>query len=276
MATQLRVLDEPSSKTPGQRPAIDDFGFDPEFTERVLPLLRWLYEQYWRVDAAGIENVPGAGRAMLVANHGGVVPYDGAMIRTALRIHQPEPRYARLLVLDWAFAMPFLSEFMQRTGSVVAHPDNAVTLLRREELVGVFPEGARGPAKPYRDRYRLRRFGRGGFVQVALRTASPIIPVAVVGSEEVHPILFDLHFLAEWLGLPAFPITPTWPLLGPAGLLPLPSKWAIEFGEPIDLSAYGPEDAEDAALVLELTERVRTWIQARIYRLLSRRRTPFF
>jgi 1-acyl-sn-glycerol-3-phosphate acyltransferase len=165
---------------------------------------------------------------------------------------------------------------LTKTGNVLAHPDNATTLLERDELVGVFPEGVKGAAKRYRDRYRVQRLGRGGFVQVALRTGSPIIPVAVVGSEEIHPVMFDLQPLARLFGLPAIPITPTFPWLGLAGMIPLPSKWFIAFGKPIDVSHFGPEAANNARLVLELSEEVRSWIQGTLNRLLARRRTIFF
>jgi len=235
----------------------------------------WMYRNYWRVETDGVSNVPGHGRALLVANHAGIVPYDGAMIRTAIVAEHPQPRHARMLVVDWAFAIPFTNMLLVKTGNVLAHPDNATALLERDELVGVFPEGVRGAAKPYRDRYRIRRFGRGGFVQVALRTGAPIIPVAVVGSEEVHPVLADLQPLARLLRLPNLPITPTFPLLGPVGLLPLPSKWFIAFGEPIDVSSFGAEAAGDARLVQEINEQVRAWIQAAVNELRPRRRTIF-
>jgi 1-acyl-sn-glycerol-3-phosphate acyltransferase len=163
-----------------------------------------------------------------------------------------------------------------KTGNVSAHPQNATALLEREELVGVFPEGIKGATKTYRERYRVQRFGRGGFVQLALRTGSPIIPVAVVGSEEVHPVIYELPPLADLLGLPSFPITPTWPLLGLLGAIPLPSKWLIAFGDPVDLGSHGPESAADPALLLEVSERVRSSIQAKLAELLPRRRTPFF
>jgi 1-acyl-sn-glycerol-3-phosphate acyltransferase len=172
--------------------------------------------------------------------------------------------------------MPFTNLLLVKTGNVLAHPDNATALLERDELVGVFPEGVKGAAKRYRDRYRIKRLGRGGFVQVALRTGSPIIPVAVVGSEELHPVMFDLQPLARLLGLPIVPITPTFPWLGLAGLLPLPSKWFIAFGKPIDVSRFGPEGANDARLVLDLTEEVRGWIEGTLPKLLARRRTIFF
>jgi 1-acyl-sn-glycerol-3-phosphate acyltransferase len=254
----------------------DDFGFDLEFTNRVKGIALWFYRNYWRVEVEGIRNVPNRGRALLVANHAGVIPYDGAMIRTAIIAEHPEPRHARMLVVDWAFAMPFTSMLLTKTGNVLAHPDNAMTLLERDELVGVFPEGVKGASKVYRNRYRVQRLGRGGFVQVALRTGSPIVPVAVVGSEEVHPVLLDARPLAKLFGLPSAPITPTFPWLGLAGLLPLPSKWFIWFGKPIEVAHFGPHAADDARLVLELSEQVREWIQDSLRQMLPRRRTIFF
>ncbi len=264
----------PSSLPPAHR-HVDEFGFDLQYTERVLPFMDWLYRSYFRVEAEGVANVPGTGRGLLVANHGGVVPWDGAMVRTAIRLEHPSPRHARMLVLDWAFSVPFLSQFLLRTGNVLAHPDNAVRLLGQDELVGVFPEGAKAAAKGIRSRYQVSRFGRGGFVQVALRTGAPIMPVAVVGSEEIHPVLADLGPIARRFGLPSFPITPTFPWLGVLGAVPLPSKWLISFGEPISTEPLGPEAAEDPSLVLELGERVRGWIQQELLRLLPLRRTPF-
>jgi 1-acyl-sn-glycerol-3-phosphate acyltransferase len=257
-------------------PQHDDFGFDPEFTDRVQRVALWLYRNFWRVEVDGIRHVPARGRALLVANHAGLVPYDGAMIRTAIIAEHPKPRHARMLVVDWAFAMPFTNMLLVKTGNVLAHPDNAAALLERDELVGVFPEGVRGASKRYRDRYKVQRMGRGGFVQVALRTGSPIIPVAVVGSEELHPVILDLQRVARLLGLPTVPITPTFPWLGLAGLIPLPSKWFIAFGKPIDVSRFGPDAADNPRLVLELTEQVRSWIQDTLRRLLPRRRTIFF
>ena len=271
MATALRVV-----RSEGALAPIDEFGFDPRFTERIFPFVHWLYRNYWRVETEGVENVPATGRALLAANHAGVVPYDGAMIRTAIWAEHPQPRHARMLVVDWAFLMPFTSEFLLRTGNVLAHPDNATTLLEREELVGVFPEGIKGASKPYRERYRVRRFGRGGFVQVALRAGAPIVPVAVVGSEEVHPVLAEIPALARLLGLPSFPITLTFPWLGLLGAIPLPSKWLIAFGPPFETASLGPEAADDPALVLELSEEVRAWIQSALQRMLPRRKSIFY
>ncbi len=273
MAQALRVL-------PGEgREAVatvDDFGFDPDFTTRTVPLFEFLYRRWWRVETEGIENVRSRGRALLAANHAGVIPWDGAMIRTAIWLEHPRPRHARMLVVDFAFAAPFLSAFLLRTGNVLAHPDNARLLLERNELVGVFPEGVKGAAKRYRDRYRVRRFGRGGFVQAAIRTGAPIIPVAVVGAEEVHPVVHDLPALGRLLGVPTVPLTLTFPWLGWLGLVPLPSKWFIAFGRPIDTASLGPAAADDQALVLEVAEEVRGWIQSRLLEMLPRRLTPFF
>jgi 1-acyl-sn-glycerol-3-phosphate acyltransferase len=261
---------------PVEELASDGFGFDPEFTDRVKDVALWFYRNYWRVEVDGVTNVPARGRALLVANHAGIIPYDGAMIRTAIIAEHPQPRHARMLVVDWAFAMPFTSMLLVKTGNVLAHPDNATALLERDELVGVFPEGVKGASKPYRERYKIRRLGRGGFVQVALRTGAPIIPVAVVGSEEVHPVVFDLQPLARLLKLPTLPITPTFPWLGVLGMIPLPSKWLIAFGKPIDVAQYGPDAADDPRLVLAISEQVREWIQTTVHRMLPRRRTIFF
>jgi len=172
VAQTLRVLADSDSRPDlHARPPVDDFGFDVAYTERLLPLALWIYRNYFRVETFGIENVPATGRCLLVSNHAGVVPYDGAMIRTAILAEHRRPRHARMLVVDWAFAVPFLSMFLMKTGNAMAHPDNATQLLERNELVGVFPEGVRGATKQFSERYRVRRFGRGGFIQVALRIA---------------------------------------------------------------------------------------------------------
>jgi 1-acyl-sn-glycerol-3-phosphate acyltransferase len=245
--------------------AEDEWGFDAGFADAVQPFFEFLYDRWWRVQSVGVERVPAQGRALLVANHAGVVPWDATMIALAVLREHPEPRHPRFLVLDWAFALPFVSAAMRKLGGVVASPHNARRLLEQDHLVAVFPEGVKGAGKPYRERYRLQRFGRGGFVEVALRAGAPIVPVAIVGSEEIYPKLADLPGLARLIGAPYVPATPTFPWLGPLGLVPLPSRWRIEFCAPIDTAGYGPDGAEDRALVLELTERVRDVIQERIY-----------
>ncbi|MEO6867719.1 MAG: 1-acyl-sn-glycerol-3-phosphate acyltransferase [Gaiellales bacterium] len=255
----------------------DDFGFDEQFTERIVPLATLLYRYYWRVDIEGIENVPGTGRGVLVSNHAGAgIPFDGAMIKTAIMLEHPTPRHVRLLVLDWVMSLPWLADLMKQTGQVLASSPNAYELLKRDQLIAVFPEGVKGMSKPFSQRYNLARFGRGGFVRIALRTGSPIIPVAVVGSEEIYPKIANLPFVNKLIGAPFVPVTPMFPLLGLAGLIPLPSKWNIEFCDPIDVSQFPKEAADDRAFVLELSERVRATIQERLRENLLKRRTPFW
>jgi 1-acyl-sn-glycerol-3-phosphate acyltransferase len=253
----------------------DDWGFDEEFALALKPLLDFLYERWWRVETRGVRNVPAAGRAMLVSNHAGILPWDGTMISLAIQREHPQPRYPRFLVLDWAFTLPFVSVAMRKVGGVVASPYNASRLLEQDELVAVFPEGAKGAGKDFSERYRLQRFGRGGFVEIALRAGAPMVPVAVVGSEEIYPKVGESRLLARAIGAPYFPITPTFPLLGPLGAVPLPSKWRLEFGEPIPTDTYGPDAAEDRALVFELSERVRDEIQRMVYENLVRRGSAF-
>jgi 1-acyl-sn-glycerol-3-phosphate acyltransferase len=253
----------------------DDWGFDEEFVELVFPLFEFLYERWWRVKTTGIHHVPSHGRALLVSNHAGILPWDGTMISFAIQREHPLPRYPRFLVLNWAFDLPFVSVAMRKVGGVVASPYNALELLERDELVAVFPEGVKGAGKPFSERYRLRRFGRGGFVEIALRTRSPIVPVAVVGSEEIYPKLGEAPTVGRLIGAPYFPLTPLFPWLGPLGTVPLPSKWRIEFCEPIDTVEYGPEAAGDPSLVFELSERVRETIQQKLYDNLVQRGPAF-
>jgi 1-acyl-sn-glycerol-3-phosphate acyltransferase len=212
---------------------------------------------------------------MLVANHAGVLPWDATMMGVAILKEHPLPRYPRFMVLDWAFRLPWVSSFMRRVGGVVASPFNAMRLLEQEHLVMVFPEGSKGAGKPFSERYRLQRFGRGGFVEVALRTSSTIVPVAVVGSEEIYPKIGESRLLARLTGAPYFPITPAFPALGPLGAIPLPSRWRIEFCPPVDLSGYGPGAAENRSLVLELSEQVRETIQETLYENVVQRGSAF-
>ncbi|MGB0121076.1 MAG: lysophospholipid acyltransferase family protein [Solirubrobacterales bacterium] len=255
----------------------DEWGFDEEFAEAAFPIFDFLYRAWWRVQVEGVHNVPGHGRALLVANHAGsVFPFDATMIGTAIQKEHPLPRWSKALVLNWAFDLPFVSYFIRRIGGVAANPANLGRLLNQDQPVMVFPEGVKGFGKPFSERYRLQRFGRGGFVEVALETGSPIVPVAVVGSEEIYPKLGESSALAKLTGAPYVPITPTFPWLGPLGLLPLPSRWRIEFLEPIDLSGYGPGASEDRSLVFDLSEQVRETIQEALYKGLVDRGPAFF
>lgn len=253
----------------------DEWGVDDEFIDLVFPFFEFMYEQYWRVQATGVVNVPAHGRAMLVANHAGILPWDATMMSMAILKQHPLPRTPRFMVLNWAFQLPFVSIAMRKLGGVVASPYNALRLLQSDHLVAVFPEGAKGAGKMFRDRYRLERFGRGGFVEVALKTGSPIVPVAVVGSEEIHPMIGNIPPLGRLIGSPYFPVTPTFPLLGLLGAIPLPSRWRIEFCETIDLSDYGPDAAEDRNLVFEISEAVRDTIQEKLYENLVARGKAF-
>jgi 1-acyl-sn-glycerol-3-phosphate acyltransferase len=253
----------------------DDWGFDEEFALALRPLLDFLYERWWRVETTGVDNVPSTGAAMLVSNHAGILPWDGTMVSLAIQREHPQPRYPRFLVLDWAFTLPFVSVAMRKVGGVVASPYNASRLLEQNELVAVFPEGAKGAGKDFSERYRLQRFGRGGFVEIALRAGAPIIPVAIVGSEEIYPKIGESGLMARATGAPYFPITPTFPLLGPLGTIPLPSKWRIEFGEPIRTDTFGADAADDRTLVFELSERVREEVQRMVYENLVRRGSAF-
>ncbi|OLC23804.1 MAG: hypothetical protein AUG06_11290 [Actinobacteria bacterium 13_1_20CM_2_65_11] len=255
--------------------AVDDFGFDAQWTESLLPLFKAMYRDYWRVETTGIENVPATGRALLVANHSGVLPWDGTMIKTAIFAEHPHPRHVRALVASLFMGMPVLSWFLRRTGQTVGHPDDTRRLLERDELVLVFPEGVKGTGKAFKDRYRLRRFGRGGFVATAIRAGAPIIPVSVVGSEEIYPMIADATPVAKFFGLPYFPITPTWPWLGILGMIPLPSKWRIQFHPPVRTELFQPASADDQHLVMTVADEVRNTIQKGIYDNLKLRRGVF-
>jgi 1-acyl-sn-glycerol-3-phosphate acyltransferase len=254
----------------------DEFGFDPDLTDHVLlPLLRPLFQRWFRVETHGIENVPESGGALVVANHSGTIPVDALMTTVALHDDHPAQRRFRLLGADLVFDLPFVGAMARKFGATLACSEDAERLLTGGELVGVFPEGFKGIGKPFRDRYTLQRFGRGGFVTAALRTGKPIVPCAIVGAEEIYPMVGNARTVARLLGLPYFPVTPTFPALGPLGLVPLPSKWLIAFGTPIETASYGPAAAEDPMLVFNLTDQVRETIQQSIYQLLLQRTSVF-
>jgi 1-acyl-sn-glycerol-3-phosphate acyltransferase len=256
---------------------VDDFGFDRELTEAVLlPALRPLYSKWFRTEVTGAENIPETGGALLVGNHaGGLWALDAVMVSVAVHDESATARFLRLLGADLVFNTPVIGPLARKTGSTLACNPDAERLLADGELVGVFPEGFKGIGKPFTERYKLQRFGRGGFVTAALQAGVPIIPVSIVGSEEIHPLLGNAKLLARLFNLPYFPLTPTFPWFGPLGLVPLPSKWHIEFGAPIDTMHYGPAAADDPMLVFELTDRVRETIQSTLYRLLARRSSPW-
>ncbi|GAB3661098.1 hypothetical protein GCM10027596_20770 [Nocardioides korecus] len=254
--------------------AVDDYGFDREVTERfLLAAVRPLAEKWFRIEVIGAENVPRTGGALIVSNHSGTVPLDGLM--TAVTIHDHTDRFLRPLGADLVFKLPLVGDLARKGGATLACNDDAERMLRDGELVGVWPEGFKGIGKPFSERYKLQRFGRGGFVSAALRTGVPIVPTSVVGAEEIYPLVGNIPSLARLLGIPYIPITPLFPLLGPLGLVPLPSKWLIEFGEPIRTDTYEDGSADDPMLVFNVTDQVRESIQQTLYSLLIKRGSVF-
>ncbi|GAA3605700.1 hypothetical protein GCM10022199_07030 [Marihabitans asiaticum] len=256
---------------------VDDFGFDEDFTiHTAFPLLRPLKDRWFRVEVRGIENIPAEGGALVVSNHSGTVAIDSVITQLAIYDEHPQRRFLRMLGADLVFQMPLVGDFARKTGATLATNPDAERLMSNGELVGVWPEGFKGVGKPFRERYKLQRFGRGGFVSAAMRSEVPIIPCSVVGAEEVYPMIGNLKTLARLLGAPYAPVTPTFPLLGPLGLIPLPSKWIIEFSPPVDTASLGKDAAEDPALVFDLTDQVRETIQQTLYSVLMTRRSVFF
>lgn len=267
----IRGVFEVMRQDMGDPAALPDFGFDPAFLGRAAPALEFMWAKYFRVQLAGMENVPSSGSALLVANHSGGVPYDGALLMHAMFKHHPAHRPLRPLVANFAFQSKWMRPVVARAGGVRASMDNALKLCAAGQLVGVFPEGLRGVGKLYRERYRLTHFGRGGFVRLARAAQVPIIPVAIVGAEETHPLVAKLTRVAKPLGLPYIPVTPTFPWLGPLGLLPVPSKWSITIGKAIAVPPAG--GAEDT---LAVAESLRSTLDQMIADLLVRRRSIIF
>ena len=253
---------------------VDEFGFDAELTQRFLvSMLRPIAEKWFRIEVRGLENVPADGGALVVSNHSGTLPVDGLMTMAVL--HDHAGRSLRPLGADLVFRLPFIGSIARKAGATLACSEDAERMLRQGELVGVWPEGFKGIGKPYSERYKLQRFGRGGFVSAALRTGVPIIPLSVVGAEEIYPLVGNIPALAKVLGVPYLPITPFFPLLGPLGMIPLPSKWLMEFGEPIRTDEYDASAADDPMLVFNVTDQVRETIQQTLYSLLMQRQSVF-
>jgi len=254
----------------------DPWGLDWEFLDVVLPFLRVLYKHYWRVETTGLERIPAEGRALLVANHSGQLPWDGMMVGTAILTEHPARRLVRGLYAAMLPGIPYVSTMLVRLGQTLATVENGTRLLEQEELVIVFPEGYKGTGKAYTDRYRLARFGRGGFAQMALNTGAPIIPVSVVGSEETYITLAKLPTFSEITGIPYLPITLRFPWLGLLGIVPLPTKWYIDFGEPMQVNNCGADSADSIVKVSQVTDQVRNTVQEMIHSRLAQRRSIFF
>ncbi|TPG31494.1 lysophospholipid acyltransferase family protein [Mycolicibacterium hodleri] len=276
LAQRIAAVAEFVHKRMSGQYTVDEFGFDKHLNEAIfLPLLRGLFRNWFRVEVGGIENLPETGPALVVANHAGVLPLDGLMASVAVHDNHPSNRDLRLLAADMVFDMPMMGQAARKAGHTMACTSDAHRLLAAGELTAVFPEGYKGLGKNFRDRYKLQRFGRGGFVSAALRAGAPIVPCSIVGSEEIYPMITDVKLLARLLGLPYFPVTPLFPLAGPLGLVPLPSKWHIQFGEPISTEDYDESAADDPMVTFELTDQVRETIQQTLYQLLANRRNPF-
>ncbi len=255
--------------------ALDDWGRSERVVELMDPLLNLYYRYWFRVETEGIENVPTDGGALLVSNHSGALPPDAPMIMQAIRNEAPRPRPLYMLGEHWFKGYPGVGMLANKIGLVAAHPQNAQRLLRDEgRLAIVFPEGQKGSRKVLWQRYRLRRFGRGGFVRTALRAGVPIVPIALVGGEEAMPIFAHLRFAQRLTGLIYFPVNHAFPHFGlAAGAMYLPAKFKIRFLEPVDLSGYPPDTVEDAAEVQAISERVRGRIQSELDSMLEARKS---
>ena len=251
-------------------------GFDPEFHASVfMPLFRPLYRKWFRVQMRGLQNVPGTGAALVVANHSGVLPFDALMLQTGLFDEHPQHRNLRVLSADLVYDVPVLSDLARRSGHIRADPEEADRALAHGELVGVFPEGFKGTGKPFSERYRLQRFGRGGFAATARRAGVPIIPCAIVGAEEIYPMIGNSRSVARLLKLPYFPVTPLFPWLGPIGAVPLPSNWIIEFCPPVPSDGTGTNGAGPDQDVSGLADHVRDIIQRKLDDLVAERGPAF-
>ncbi|MBX5483881.1 MAG: acyltransferase family protein [Myxococcaceae bacterium] len=238
---------------------LDDYGKDPALERELAPLASFFYDRYWRVQVEGASLLP-HGPSIIVANHSGAMPYDGPVLHAAIGRERPELPEARWLIEDQLFYAPFLGTLLNRIGAVRANPENALRLLGEGRPVIVFPEGLQGISKPFSERYRLMRFGRGGFVKLALRARVPIVPVAIVGAEETSPLIARLP--AKFLGLPWFPVTSP---------IPLPARWRIRIGEPLQVDELSPDGHEDLLLVNRLNERTRETIQGMLESMLKAR-----
>jgi 1-acyl-sn-glycerol-3-phosphate acyltransferase len=259
-AEALRALPKPANEF-----GVDSFGFDPEFALSVMAPFAWLYRRYFRVETHGVEKVP-RGRALLVGNHAGQIPIDAAMVGVALLLEGSPPRIVRTMTEKWAASLPYISTIFARSGQIVGTPENCRRLLAEGEAVLVFPEGVRGISKLWPQRYQLQDFGLG-FMRLALETDTPIVPVAIIGSEEQAPALLNLKSVGKLIGFPALPVTLT-------GLpFPLPTKYRMYFGDPLRFT--GSPDEEDAELDKKVRV-VRTTLQGMLQQGLEERKNVFW
>jgi 1-acyl-sn-glycerol-3-phosphate acyltransferase len=264
---------------PGVEPErqLNDWGRSERVENAMDTLLYDFMYRYWfRCEVEGIENVPASGGAMLVSNHSGALPPDAPMIAKAIKEEHPHPRPVNITVEHFFKGYPGFSMLVSKIGCVAAHPANVHRLLYDEgQLVLVFPEGRKGTEKLYKNRYRLRRFGRGGFVEAAMRARAPIVPVCVVGAEEAAPIFAHLTPLQKLTGLIYAPLTPTFPHFGLLGMLGyLPAKFRIRFLEPIEFDE--PNLYEDKSLVQTVAHDIRARIQENLFDMLEQRNSVWF
>jgi 1-acyl-sn-glycerol-3-phosphate acyltransferase len=250
----------------------DPFGFQPDFLKYILPIAHFLYRDYFRTEVHGMEQIPDSGPVLLVSNHSGQIPMDGLIIASALLFDREPPRMARSMIERWVPTIPFISYFFARCGQVVGTRENCRILLGRDGCILVFPEGAHGITKTYDKAYELQRFGLG-FMRLALENDTPIVPIGVVGAEEQMPAIWNVESLAKLFNMPAFPVTPTWPLLGLLGGLPLPVKYRLYFGEPMHFQ--GAADDEDRNIQKKV-DRVKSAIDGLLQRGLREREGVFF
>jgi 1-acyl-sn-glycerol-3-phosphate acyltransferase len=246
---------------------VDPFGFDPLYIRRYLGPIVWAYRHYFRCQTFGIENVP-EGRCLILANHSGQLPYDGAMIAAAVFLERDPPRAVRAMVERFVPSTPFVSPFLARFGQVLGTPENCRRLLGAEEVIQIFPEGVAGLNKTWKDRYKLQRFGQG-FMRLAIEMNTPIVPTAVIGAEEQAPSLANLKRVGRMFGLPAFPLT-----IAPfAGIVPLPTRYRLYFGEPMRFT--GDANDEDEVITGKV-EQVKARLQTMIDEGLAAREHVFW
>jgi 1-acyl-sn-glycerol-3-phosphate acyltransferase len=268
-----RELEEPEAPlVDPRRSDVDEWGRSERFREFVRTVYEPLYRHWFRVEWQGLHHIPDAGGALLVANHAGAIPSDAPAIMHGIETELDRPVYG---LAEYVFRqLPVIGTAWARAGGVAANPHNAYRLLReQQQLALVFPEGTKGTSKPYTERYRLRRFGRGGFVEIAMRAGVPIIPIAVVGSEEAMPVLFNIGGLAKALGVPYVPVTANMLLLGPLGMLPFPVKMKIQVLEPVVLDVPPDQPRYSRSKVMDVAEDVRERIQGALYEMLRNRRS---
>jgi 1-acyl-sn-glycerol-3-phosphate acyltransferase len=273
----------PSTKDRGpdlpdpRRSDVDEWGRSEQLRALARRLYDPIYSKWFRAEWEGLEKIPTDGGALLVANHAGAIPSDAPVIMHGIETELERPVYG---LADHLFkAMPVVGVLWSRVGGVVAHPDNAYRLLREQrQLVLVFPEGSKGPGKHYSERYRLRRFGRGGFVEIAMRAGVPVVPIAVVGAEESMPIIWKSSTIAKLTGLPYFPITANQLALGPlAGTVAyFPAKFRLRVLDPVYFDVAPDQPRYSKSRVMDESEQIREMIQSALYDMLRERRSVWF